>query len=533
MRQVGIAGEPDPETIEAYLLGAGSAKPLRIPSQFCPDDPRDRLRGDLLLRLGKAGRAARLVAVYFGPHAGSRNAAPSAAARLIRKGSQAVFTNGKVRIVFETSGASASSATGFGPRVVEMGLEGGPNWLGPTGHDAGYAHLCACQDGVTWYDFGRLQTDDATLEVVDSGPLATTVRFGNLRIYGAGRDVAFTGIGTPGARTAGVKGFAEWYVRLYAQDTRVDNWVAYTITDPDTRWTRPMEVHYAPAEPLPGAMGGQQGEPGSWARQGSLAIVALDQRPDRNEAAPYFTSEDGNLIGVHIGRATGIGRFVSDVWRVVPASISAEAMKAEAEPIGIEQYAVEQRMGGRLIRRQPGPMPPEADNADRWEERVIDRPVALLIAGKPDVETGLGNKDNPDEGASGRTQMDGVWFITGGIAPNGQPQQFVYFDVLPDVARQVRGRRVFIAVEYLDVGRASMELHYDSLDQNVGKSAIPGAFKDAAGAVALTNSGERRTAVFSLPDPRFEDNCNGADFRLSFTGGSFHIARVALLIPPH
>lgn len=525
LRQVGIQKEPDPDSVEAYAIGAGYAKPTRIAAQFCPDSASDPSRGDLLLRLPKP-RSAQTIAVYFGPaRAGSKRQMPGGSVRFTREGPRAILSNGKLRMAFDLSGK------GIGPRMMELGPEGGPNWLGPTGHDAGFAHLCACQDNVTWYDFGALQTDDATVEVVDSGPLATTVRFSNLRIYGAGTAVPFAGVGTAGSRAAGVKGVAEWYVRLYADDMRADNWVAYTITDPDTRWTRPMEVRYAPAEPRPGKSGGQQGEHGSWARQGELAIVALDLRPDRNEPAPYFTAEDGNLIGVHIGRATGIGRFVSDVWRIVPASLSPEAMAAEAEPIGIVQFAVEERVGGRAVRRTPGPIALEEDDADRWEQRVVGQTTALFAAGRPDDEDGLRNKDNPDEGASARKQIGNTWCLTPGLAPNGQPQQFTYFDVLPETAKRVRGKSVFVAVEYLDIGRASMELHYDSLDEAVRKSEIPGAFKDAAAPVTLTNSGRRRTAVFSLPDPRFEDNCNGADFRLSFSGGPVHVVRVALIIP--
>lgn len=526
LKQVGISAEPDTGSIEAYLVGTGHARPVRIPSQFCPDDPANRSRGDLLLRLPAHARTSRSVAVYFGPRTGGgKRPEQTGSVKLHREGSTIVLTNGKLRMVFEAAGQA------IGPRIIGLGPEGGDNWLGPTGHDAGYAHLCACQDNVTWYDFGALQTDDATVEVVDSGPLAMTVRFSNLQIYGAGDGVRFSGVGTAGSRTARVKGTADWYIRLYADDMRVDNWVTYKVTDPDTRWTRPMEVRYAPAEPKPGTSGGQSGEPGSWARQGELAIVALDERADRNEAAPYFTAEDGNLIGVHIGRPDKVGRFVSDVWRIVPASLSPEAMAAEAEPIGITQYAVEERRGGTLIRRKPGPPTVEDEHADTWEQVVVGPMAALTVAGNPDRQDGMRNKDNPDEGVSVRRQVDSVWCMTPGTAPNGELQHFVYFDVLPEVAERLRGKRVFVAVEYLDVGRSVVELHYDSLDETVRKGGMPGAFKDAMPSVTLGNTRSRRAALFVLPDPRFEDACNGADFRLSFTGGPLHIIRVALIIP--
>ena len=90
-------------------------------------------------------------------------------------------------------------------------------------------------------------------------------------------------------------------------------------------------------------------------------------------------------------------------------------------------------------------------------------------------------------------------------------QQFVYFDVSPEVAESVWGKSVFIAVEMADRGRGSAVLHYDSLDETVHKSVIPGAFKDAPGVMQLNNTGKRVTYVFPVADPRFSDGCNGAD----------------------
>jgi len=530
LAQVGIKAEPDPTSLEACLVGRGTAKPQAVACQLCPDDPSEPARGDLLLRLPPGAGSERLVAVYFG--SGTRKAErPQAkigpAYEYRREGSKAILSNGRLRMVFELSGIGA------GPRMTEIGPEGGPNWLGPTGHDAGYAHLCACQDGVTWYDFGALQDTDATAEIVDSGPLATTVRFGNLRIYGEGPGVPFAGVGTRGERRASVKGVAEWYVRLYAGEPRADNWVSYTITDPSTAWTRPMEVRYAPAEPTKGRAGGTMGEPGAWARQGPLAMVALDLRPDRAQVAPYYTEEDGNLIGVRIAKAEAIGRFVSDVWRIVPASLSADALVAEADAVGVEQFAIERRSGQSAIRRKPVAVPLAEDDADRWSQRVAGEIVASIEAGSPDREDGIANNDNADEGTSARTRVGHIWCIAPGTTPSGQAQQFTYFDIEPEAAARVRGRTVFIAIEYLDLGRATVELHYDSGDPAVTRSAVPGAFKDASGMLRLGATGKRKTHVFSAPDPRFEDNCNGADFRLSVTGGPFHITRVALLIPSH
>ncbi len=523
LAQIGSKERPDPASVRAFVIGARGAKTHEAPCQFSADDPSNPVRGDLLLRLPSASKAERLVAVYFGTGASRREPGP---VRLTRDGLRATLSNGKVRSVFDLSGK------GIGPRIMEMSYDGGTNLLGPTGHDAGYAHLCACQDNVTWYDFGALQDTDATLEVVDSGPVATTVRFGGLRVYGEGSSVSFAGVGTPGRRLASVKGTAEWYVRLYADDSRVDNWVASTMSNPDTGWTRPLEVRYAPREGLRGTNGGTAGAAGCWAKQGDLAVVALDQRPDREETAPYYTDEDGNLIGVRLARTDGIGRFVSDVWRLVPASLSPASLAAEAEPLAIEQFAVERRYGGRIVRRKPVAAPLPEDDTDAWGRRVVGPIVASFEPGQPDSADGIRNKENADEGASRRIQVGGVWCMAPGTAPSGEPQQFTYFDVAPDVADRVRGKPVFVAVEYLDLGRATIELHYDSTDTSVTKSVIPGAFKDAVGSLRQGATGKRKAYVFALRDPRLMDHCNGADFRLSATGGPFHITRIALVVPP-
>jgi hypothetical protein len=273
---------------------------------------------------------------------------------------------------------------------------------------------------------------------------------------------------------------------------------------------------------------------GSWAKQGGLAVVALDQRPDRSEAAPYYTDEDGNLIGVRLARTDGIGRYVSDVWRVLVGSAGASpSLSVEAEPLAIEQYAVERRVGGRIVRRAPVAAPLPDDGADAWSQRVAGDIVASFEPGSPDRADGMRNKDNAaDEGASLRARIGEVWCMTPGTTPSGALQQFAYFDIAPEVADRVRGIPVFVAVEYLDIGRATAEMHYDSLDASVSKSATPGAFKDAVGTLRMGASGKRKTSVFALRDPRFQDHCNGADIRLAVREGPFHITRVALIVPP-
>ena len=95
-------------------------------------------------------------------------------------------------------------------------------------------------------------------------------------------------------------------------------------------------------------------------------------------------------------------------------------------------------------------------------------------------------------------------------------------------------RPVAIAVEYLDSEHALWGLEYDSRDAGFRlASERPGAFKPAAPTVANTDSGEWRTAQFTLADWRFERGCHAADFRiivLDTPGSGLVVHRVSIVL---
>ncbi|MHC4541207.1 MAG: LamG domain-containing protein, partial [Planctomycetota bacterium] len=85
--------------------------------------------------------------------------------------------------------------------------------------------------------------------------------------------------------------------------------------------------------------------------------------------------------------------------------------------------------------------------------------------------------------------------------------------------------RVQIEIEYLDEGTDTFNIQYDAIS---GGHEGDGRFK-GTGVVVKTNSGEFKTAVFSLCDAYFGNRDNGADFRIADSAdGAEVIRRVAV-----
>ncbi len=92
----------------------------------------------------------------------------------------------------------------------------------------------------------------------------------------------------------------------------------------------------------------------------------------------------------------------------------------------------------------------------------------------------------------------------------GGENVFLYFAVADQFLREPK-RPAEVAVEYLDQGTAPFGLDYDSTDES---APIKGAFKSAP-EHRRTNTGEWKTALFTLPDARFANREHmGSDFRL-------------------
>ena len=94
---------------------------------------------------------------------------------------------------------------------------------------------------------------------------------------------------------------------------------------------------------------------------------------------------------------------------------------------------------------------------------------------------------------------------------NDVPDGYIQFDVDDDaIFKGSPVGRVRVEVDYLDVGTDTFILQYDALPT----SSSGGSFTNGGG-IVKTDSGEIKTAVFTLCDAYFANRVNGGDFRLS------------------
>lgn len=103
---------------------------------------------------------------------------------------------------------------------------------------------------------------------------------------------------------------------------------------------------------------------------------------------------------------------------------------------------------------------------------------------------------------------------------------YMLFGVDPALAGDGTSPAVTVEVDYFDQGEGAFFLEYDSSDAAVlNVPERPGAFK-ATEPVTLTNSGEWRTATFTITDARFSKRCNGGDFRITSPSASLGVSAV-------
>lgn len=124
---------------------------------------------------------------------------------------------------------------------------------------------------------------------------------------------------------------------------------------------------------------------------------------------------------------------------------------------------------------------------------------------------------------------DGVWELrtVGGSEaavslanPQLQGGRYLYFNVDDAFAYGLIEQAVTLRVTYRDAGCSEFRIDYDS---TVSEGPFDGAFRPAGG-VAVSSTGQWKTAEFRLPDCRFMNRGNGADFRLAVVGGELELA---------
>jgi len=120
--------------------------------------------------------------------------------------------------------------------------------------------------------------------------------------------------------------------------------------------------------------------------------------------------------------------------------------------------------------------------------------------------------------------------VNNAVPDNPDASPFMYFRITKKIFKKGAAPKVKIIVEYFDEGEAEVGLEYDSSDESVNKCQIPGAFKDHAEKIVMENTGKWKTYTFEIEDARFDNGCNGQDFRFNFPGGyNFTVASVAVI----
>jgi predicted amidohydrolase YtcJ len=148
----------------------------------------------------------------------------------------------------------------------------------------------------------------------------------------------------------------------------------------------------------------------------------------------------------------------------------------------------------------------------------------LLLDTGGDVDTEVVSVGSPPEQAL-RTGNGEVLSSTDGNRVEDYYMQFRIDDKF--IFRGLPTSRVQIEIEYLDEGTDTFSIQYDAIS---GGPEGDGRFKDT-GVVVKTDSGEFKTAVFSLCDAYFANRTNGGDFRIADSvDGAEIIRRVAVTL---
>jgi hypothetical protein len=163
--------------------------------------------------------------------------------------------------------------------------------------------------------------------------------------------------------------------------------------------------------------------------------------------------------------------------------------------------------------------------ADLWHAGThLNLPSSYInargVSWEPDKPQGL---DLRPSGGDGNWQWRKLGDVRAAVTlpnPHSQNTRYLYFNVDDAFAYGLLGQPVLLQVTYRDAGCSSLAVEYDS---TVDEGPLQGAFRPG-GSTPVGKTGQWKTAEFRLPDCRFMNRANGADFRLVVTGGSMELA---------
>jgi len=147
--------------------------------------------------------------------------------------------------------------------------------------------------------------------------------------------------------------------------------------------------------------------------------------------------------------------------------------------------------------------------------------AAWTVLGKKPVEKGLALVYETGEGKHGPATKAGKECWVAGENPASQDgARYMYFNLMNKAFKNSKTPKVDIIIEYLDEGEAEIGIAYDSSDQEfkLVDNYPMGTWKPTEDKIVLEDTGKWKTMTFHIEDARFENNCNGADFRLEVPG---------------
>lgn len=527
LAQIGISDAFDPNSVRIVEYEPSGKMGKQISVQFNPGYAVDK--GELLFIVpGKfKAKEKKYFYVYFDTVKNPKKSERPGISCSINNGMVSINTGNKgMRFEFSLTPKP-------GPRIEGIYFEPDINVLGPSGYVGGYGTLTAVTDGQCWYNFGASQKEDAVAQIVHNGPVSLTLRISGVEVYG-----------TP-PKSPSKKGQATWCFQFFKDDKRFDEWVDTSIKQ-DTGWTRKFQVRYGLNDWSNADNINEEGI--KYANTGKMASLPLQDFPDRVPVLVTFTT-DGNVLQVELEKMDNKGDYYSDRWRVMPAGLTSDVYVGNAKMISFNQFAAEVLTASgsakpdlKDVQVQPynskEQFVPETKIAHPDDssigaaapapvKKVVDSSSGsvYIVLGTKDENAGIRRKDNSDEGKSSSAKKGDRECGVPGVNPHSEARYF-YFDV-DDKWAKINGiGKINITIEYFDAG-AEFGLEYDSSDESVNKSSIVGAFKDAGESVSIGGTEKWRTITFKLPDARFNNGCNGADFRLQ-GAGEFYISKIII-----
>lgn len=164
--------------------------------------------------------------------------------------------------------------------------------------------------------------------------------------------------------------------------------------------------------------------------------------------------------------------------------------------------------------------------SDMWKAKTCLRlpspyPDANSISWEPGKPKGLSLRPTGGDGNWKAITLGDSDAVVSEPNPHSQVGRYLYFNVDDAFAYDLFGRTVSVRVTYRDSGCSSFKLEYDSTNPQMG--LFDGAFRPV-GNVTISGTGKWKTAEFTLPECRFMNRCNGADFRIAIVGGDLTLA---------